>query len=46
MGDELLRTAAGIIREELGTDLAARFGSDHFYAAVSGIHTEDRKSVV
>ena len=44
MGDELLRTAAGIIREELGTDLAARFGSDHFYAAVSGIHTDEAVS--
>ena len=41
MGDELLRTAAGIMREELETDLIARFGSDHFYAAVSGISADE-----
>ena len=41
VGDELLMSAAGIIREELDTDFIARFGSDHFYAAVSGISADE-----
>lgn len=38
-GDELLKTTAMTLRNELGTDRLARFSDDHFYAVVKSSDT-------
>ena len=38
-GDELLKTTAMTLRNELGTDRLARFSDDHFYAVVRSSDT-------